>query len=237
MGSGTSKEVAMWLWFVEWGWLYCMIIMSVVLVVQLIARWREWSALRKFSAFAVIVLTFHVWEEWVIPGGFHYIYNIGSDAILRDRYPMSELTDMITNFGGAIIWFALAEADRYGRKMHFGVTVFSYFEVVVHFLLAYQSMTAFAAEGIYTGFYAPGLVTALVCWLPLGIASTVWFVRNGIHWKDVVGGLAILALLTICLVNAPESLLKREDNPYSFDNAGWYERYVDAEGGIVPIQE
>jgi hypothetical protein len=227
----------MWLWFVEWGWLYLMIVMSIILTVQLIVHWKDWDSIRKFGAFAVIVLTFHVWEEWVIPGGFHYIYNISSSPELRDRYPMSEITDMITNFGGAVIWFILTERNKYGRKMHFAVTFFSYFEVVVHFLLAYQSMTAFYEEGIYTGFYAPGLITALCCWLPLGIAGTVWFVRNGIHWKDIAGGLIILAALTVLLVQMPERLLKSENNPYVFDNAGWYEQYTNADGNLISVSE
>ncbi|MGI6033476.1 MAG: hypothetical protein ACOX69_08680 [Coriobacteriales bacterium] len=139
--------MGVWLWFVEWGWLYCMLVLSIIGTVQLIVHWKDWGALRKFGIFAVIVLTFHVWEEWVIPGGFHWIYNFSSEPSLRDRYPMSEVTDMITNFGGAILWFVLAELDKYGRKMHFAVTVFSFFEVAVHFLLAYQSMTALYAEG------------------------------------------------------------------------------------------
>ena len=127
---------------------------------------------------------------------------------------------------GAVVWFILTETNRYGRKMHFCVTVFRYFEAAVHFLLADQSMTAFYAEGIYTGFYAPGLVTALCCWLPLGIAGTVWFVKNKVHWKDVVGGLMILAVFTLIFVKMPEQLLKSENSPYSFDNAGWYEQYI-----------
>ena len=109
----------MWLWFVEKGWLYCMLIMGVVLTVQLIIHWKDWTFLRKMGAFTVIVLVFHVMEEWVMPGGFHYYYNISSDAILRDRYPMNELTDMITNFGGALIWFILVQTDKYERKMSF----------------------------------------------------------------------------------------------------------------------
>ena len=111
----------MWLWFVEKGWLYCMLIMGVVLTVQLIIHWKDWTFLRKMGAFTVIVLVFHVMEEWVMPGGFHYYYNISSDAILRDRYPMNELTDMITNFGGALIWFILVQTDKYERKMSFAV--------------------------------------------------------------------------------------------------------------------
>ena len=56
----------MWLWFVEKGWLYCMLIMGVVLTVQLIIHWKDWTFLRKMGAFTVIVLVFHVMEEWVI---------------------------------------------------------------------------------------------------------------------------------------------------------------------------
>lgn len=226
----------MWLWFVEWGWLYCMIIMSVILTVQMIIHWKDWGTLRKLGAFTVIVLTFHVWEEWVIPGGFHYIYNITSDAALRDRYPMSEVTDMITNFGGAIIWFVLVQMDKYGRKMSFAVMIFSFFEVVVHFYLAHHSMDIFAGQGIYTGFYAPGLITAICCWLPLGIAYTVFFVKNKVYRADAIGGLIILALLTILLVNVPENVLKSKDNPYVFDNAGWYETWVDQSGNILSDQ-
>ena len=66
----------MWLWFVEKGWLYCMLIMGVVLTVQLIIHWKDWTFLRKMGAFTVIVLVFHVMEEWVMPGGFQYDYQL-----------------------------------------------------------------------------------------------------------------------------------------------------------------
>ncbi len=222
----------MWYWFVEWGWLYVMLVMSIILIVQLIIHWKSWSNLRKFGAFVVIVLTLHVWEEWVIPGGFHYIYNINSEALLRNRYPMNELTDMLTNFMGGLLWFILTETNTYGRKMHVCVTLFSYFEVFVHFLLAYQSMTYFYNIGIYTGFYAPGLITALLCWLPLGISGTVWLIKNKMTIKDLIGGIIILALCTIFMVNMPEKIFKSQHNPYIFDNAGWYEQYTTRNGEI-----
>lgn len=50
----------MWLWFVEKGWLYCMLIMGIILTVQLIVHWKDWNILRKLAAFTVIVLVFHV---------------------------------------------------------------------------------------------------------------------------------------------------------------------------------
>jgi hypothetical protein len=145
---------------------------------------------------------------------------------------MSQITDMITNFGGAVLWFILVEVKKYGRKMSFALMIFSYFEFIIHMYLAHHSMNVFAAEGVYTGFYAPGLITAICCWLPLGIAYTVWFVKNKVKLSDAVGGIIILVALTILLVNLPERVLKSEDNPYVFENAGWYETWVDESGHI-----
>ena len=204
----------MWLWFVEKGWLYCMLIMGVVLTVQLIIHWKDWTFLRKMGAFTVIVLVFHVMEEWVMPGGFHYYYNISSDAILRDRYPMNELTDMITNFGGALIWFILVQT-------------------VIHVLGASSSRTLLLESGVYSLFYGPGMLTALVCWLPLAVAYTAYFVKTRVKLRDVIGGGVILVVLSILLIIMPESLLKNENTPYVFDNAGWYEQYIDESGAII----
>lgn len=81
-----------------------------------------------------------------MPGGFHYFYNISSEAVLRDRYPMNELTDMITNFGGALIWFILVQTNKYERKMSFAVMLFSFAEVAI--LAALSVFLITAPEGL-----------------------------------------------------------------------------------------
>ena len=168
-----------------------------------------------------------------MPGGFHYFYNISSEAVLRDRYPMNELTDMITNFGGALIWFILVQTNKYGRKMSFAVMLFSFTEVAIHLLGAASSRALLLENGAYSPFYTPGMTTALVCWLPLGIAYLVYFVKTKIKKWDVIGGVAILVVLSVLLIVAPESMLKSEDTPYVYDNAGWYEQYIDDSGAII----
>ena len=222
-------------WFFEWGWLYLMIIMSVILTVQLICHWKEWDTVRKLGAFTVIVLTFHVWEEWVIPGGFHYYYNIASEPELRDRYPMNLITDMITNFGGAVLWFILVEGNKYGRKMSFAVMVFSFAEAAIHLLGAASSRQMILDAGQYPPMYGPGMVTALVCWLPLGIACIVYFVKTGLHWKDAVSGILILICLSVLLIRIPESLLKDKNTSWRYANAGWYEQFIDDTGEIIDL--
>jgi hypothetical protein len=213
---------AFWLWFVRWGWLYCMIVMSCILTVQLVTQWSRWDTLTKLGAFTVIVLTLHVWEEWVIPGGFHIIYNIHSPW--PDRYPMNELTDMITNFGGGLLWFTLTECKHFNSGMGLAVMLFSFFEFAIHNFLAIQSQIIFAAKG-QMGFYAPGLVTAVFCWLPLGLAFVIYFYYHHPKWKAWLKGIVILIVASELLVKMPEGLIKQPHNPYSFPNAGYYQKF------------
>lgn len=146
---------------------------------------------------------------------------------------MNELTDMITNFGGALLWFILVQTNKYERKMSFAVMLFSFAEVVIHLLGATSSRALILENGVYSLFYTPGLLTTLVCWLPLGIAYIVYFVKTHIKKWDVIGGVAILAGLSVLLITLPENLLKSEDTPYVYDNAGWYEQFIDENGAII----
>ena len=46
-------------------------------------------------------------------------------------------------------------------------------------------------------------------------------------------GIAILIVLSTLLITLPENLLKSENTPYVFDNAGWYEQWTDGTGEIT----
>ncbi|MGN1019878.1 MAG: HXXEE domain-containing protein [Aristaeellaceae bacterium] len=220
-------------WFVEKGWLCLMAVMGIVLSVQLAVHWKDWDFLRKAGAFTVIVLVLHVMEEWVMPGGFHYYYNIASAPGLRDRYPMNMLSDMLTNLGGALLWFALVQTNRFRRRMGFAVMLFGYAELAIHVLGASASRTLLLASGAYSPFYGPGLLTAVICWLPLSIACSVYFVRTKIRAREALGGVAILIALSALLIFLPERLLAREDTPFVYANAGWYEQFIDDSGAII----
>ena len=43
----------------------------------------------------------------------------------------------------------------------------------------------------------------------------------------------LLVIFSILLIVLPENLLKSEDTPYVYDNAGWYEQYIDDSGAII----
>ena len=59
---------------------------------------ENWSMDLTVTAAISVLIPLHVVEEWVFPGGFHYHYNTVMKSKQLDRYPMSRLTDMLTNF-------------------------------------------------------------------------------------------------------------------------------------------
>jgi len=212
-------------WFIARGWLYAMIAIGVLMTVLLVKNWKKWDWLNRLGTIAVIVLVFHVWEEWVIPGGFHWIYNLGS--AFPDRYPMSQLTDMITNFGGAILGVVVLLVWGFRTESGIAIGAFSLFEFIVHMFLANKSITEFASAG-QTAFYAPGLVTASLGFLPVAIGYLVYFIKHKPRPKlrQWIGGVAALVGLSLLFVQLPEAILKDENSPYVFEDHGYYEQFI-----------
>ena len=103
-------------------------------------------------------------EEWVMPGGFDYYYNICSDPFLRVCYLLNELPYIITNFGGAVVWLLLLQMNIYERQCCCAVMLFGYAELAIHVLGASASRTLLLESGVYSPFYGPGLLTSIVCW-------------------------------------------------------------------------
>ena len=117
--------------------------------------------------------------------------------------------------------------------MRSAVRISGHAEVHIHLLGATSSRTMLLENGIYSPFYGPGMLTALICWLPLAISYTVYFVKTHVKKWDVIGGVTVLVVLSMLLITMPESLLKNEDTPYVYDNAGWYEQWIDDSGEII----
>ena len=61
----------------------------------------------------------------------------------------------------------------------------------------------------------------------------MYFVKTHVKKWDVIGGVTVLVVLSMLLLPLPESILKNEDTPYVYDNAGWYEQWIDDSGEII----
>lgn len=187
-------------------------------------KWRSWDPLTKIFSATVIVTILHIWEENAIPGGFTFLYNYlqTNGAGPLDRYPLNPLTDSITNGGAILIGMGILIFGRIDRRVAVGTCLFSFVEVFAHVVTAFISFQMFQSKG-QTFVYSPGMVTAVLGFLPSLIITLVYFYRHEVpSWREwlqgAIGGVIFLGLLVFC----PEALLKDKDSPYSNPNLGFY---------------
>ena len=170
-----------------------------------------WS---KGGAFGAIIMPLHVIEEWKLPGGLHYIYNVifGSKEMgskYLDRYPMSRLTDMITNIGLELFplaFLALSLVAGLSNEMAICITLFSFMEVVAHTIVGIYSFIRYRKAG-KRSIYCPGFGTSYILFLPAGIYLVYAMPQlTGTNW---IGALITFAIMCICCVPLAETPLKQ----------------------------
>lgn len=207
-------------------WLYVMAGIGIYLSVVVWKNRRSWDNINILCTLAVIVLVLHVLEEWVIPGGLHYSYNIDHGSAILSRYPMNRLTDMITNFGGVLLGCIVLKFWGFRKPAGIAVMMFSGFEVVIHIVIGITSLRTFGVYGMNT-LYSPGLVTSLFGFLPItiGLACYLFQKKNRATIKQWILAVAVMFGFCLLLINLPEMLLGDENSPYAFTDRGYYEQY------------
>lgn len=208
-------------------WLYVMAAIGIVLCYQIYKNRKTWDKINILCTLAVIVLILHVIEEWVLPGGLHYSYNINHGSEFLSKYPMNRLTDMITNFGAVVVGCIVLKVWGFRKPAGIAIMLFSAAEVVMHIGIGIQDMKIFGEYGMNT-VYSPGLVTSLFGFLPVSIGLAIVFFKNKENrpkLKQWVMGVAAIGVLGFLLINLPEMVFSNEDTPYEFTNRGFYEQY------------
>ncbi len=208
-------------------WLYVMVGIGIFLGALVWKNRKRWDKINLLCTLAIIVLILHVIEEWVLPGGLHYSYNVAHGSSLLSRYPMNRLTDMITNFGAVVLGCVVLKLWGFRKSAGIAVMMFSAFEVVMHIAIGIQDMSIFGKYGMNV-LYSPGLVTSLFGFLPVCVGLAVCLFKSKgerprlVQW---VMAIAATALLGALLINLPEALLGKEDSPYEFTDRGYYEQF------------
>lgn len=158
-------------------WIVFICITEVVVSCIAAVFWEELPLGSKAGIFSAVIMPFHVLEEWKFPGGLHYFYNRlpgPKDEKKRDlsRYPMSRLTDMITNIG--LQWIPLIYSviayfrPDMSNAIALCILILCYGEVLAHTAGGITSYFWFKDKGIRTT-YHPGLATSWMMWFPAGI--------------------------------------------------------------------
>lgn len=208
-------------------WLYVMTAIGILLGFFVWKNRKTWSTLNIFCTLAIIVLILHVIEEWVLPGGLHYSYNIAHGSTLLSKYPMNRLTDMITNFGAVVVGCIVLKIWGFRKPAGIAIMMFSAFELVIHLTIGIQDMQIFKTYGMNT-LYSPGLITSLFGFLPICIGLAIHLFKekgNRPNLKQWILAIVATVILSFLLINLPEAVLGKKNNPYEFTNRGYYEPF------------
>lgn len=209
-------------------WLYVMVGIGIFLAVRVWNNRRVWDKINILCTLAVIVLILHVVEEWVLPGGLHYSYNISHGSTDLARYPMNRLTDMITNFGGVVLGCIVLKFWGFRKPAGIAVMLFSAFEAVIHVVIGINSLNTFGIYGMQI-LYSPGLVTSLFGFLPISVGLAIHLLKKENRATVRQWIMAVVAMFGFCflLINLPEMVLGSEKSPYAFTDRGYYEQFSE----------
>ena len=220
-----NKAIEAWLRI----WLYVMSAAGFVLLIVLATSWAYFDWITRLTYLTTITLVLHVLEEWKFPSGFAYMYNTVFRSKRPDRYPMNQLTDMITNFGALLVFSGGLMVFPGAVWIGTAMCLFCLMELVAHTGCGIFMKRKFQHKGKRT-IYNPGYATTVFGFLPLLIGFLYLLLTNGLStWVDWLSGLAVSILAVLALIVLPEGLLKDYDSPYAFigkQEFGYYKKFM-----------
>ncbi len=221
-------------------WLIFICVTGAVTAICAAFFWNDLPLGAKGAAFAAVIMPLHVLEEWKFPGGLHYFYNIffvHRDPVHPDqkdlmRYPMSRLTDMITNI--CLQWIPLIYLvlTLIFPSLSNGVTIamilFCYGEVAAHVAVGILTRHWYKDLG-KTSIYDPGLCTAGILFLPAGTYLLAHLHGvTGQDWLNCLILFLILILISVPLTETPikKWVIKQEEGMFAFANPKYFTKYA-----------
>lgn len=220
-------------------WIYFICIIGVVTGIYLILNWGDLSVGARGAAFCAMIMPLHVIEEWKLPGGLHYIYNVrifgpfAKDTHSLNRFPMSRLTDMNTNVGLTVVPLIYAWLSTIFTGIEPGLAIcmmmFGYMELFAHTVVGIICLIRYKKAGKRT-IYDPGLGTSIFCFLPASIYIMLNLQETSLmDW--ICSVILFIVLVTICLLLAEFPLRKwvRSLNSeyFAFESPKYFSKFVD----------
>ncbi len=218
-------------------WIIFICVTGAVTAICAAIFWEQMPLGAQGAVFAAVIMPFHVLEEWKFPGGLHFVYNklLGpKDPQKQDmsRYPMSRLTDMVTNIGLQwipLIYLLLSFVTGLSNATALCMMVFCFIEVLAHTGMGFMSLHWFRKAGKKT-IYNPGFATSYMMFLPCGIYLAVRL--SGItagDWLWCVILFLIMMLICIPLTETPLKrwVIKQEKGVFAFADEKYYRKFIE----------
>lgn len=206
-------------------WLYLLCVLGIITLVISIMNWSSWDIPEKILALNALVLPFHVLEEWRLPGGFHYQYNLLFNKSRQpDRYPLSMKSDMLINLLAEILFMTLLIM---GARKGFALAmlIFDSLEAIVHTILGTLAYKKYKSKGKKT-IYGVGSVTAYLGQGGTAIYAALWCAKNTFNISDYIV-CAVIIFILILIVFGIEKALKKYNNEYVYPSKGYFEKFAE----------
>jgi len=199
-------------------WLYLAFMVSGGMAVYLCVKRKELSTQKLLFGLMIVLLPFHMLEERILPGGFHWIYY----HVFGEVAVQTQLTAFFCNVPVMIILVILFH--KIGEKPWAVVftCLFALFEFVHHTVEAVTSYSMFHADGLAVP-YAPGWITSVLM-MGIVVAGVIWLIRSkSLNGKTFLVGFLATAIFAVSCVLLPVGVFN--DSPYHFPDNGFYEQF------------
>ena len=147
------------LWNKIWLKVLLLYIIGLSLLMLMVTLGKDWNENFKLVWMISIIPPIHACEEWQIPGGFHYQYNLLFKLESPNKYPMNRLTDMLTVVIAEIVYLGCLLFYK-NTWILMALCGFSLLEVGMHTYLGVLMFKRFRSKGKKT-IYNPGLASAI----------------------------------------------------------------------------
>jgi len=212
-------------WWCGKPWLIATYIIGIIILVMTIISWGEWDIPRRLIALLSITLPIHVFEENSFPDGFHFMLNTVQKSERPNAGPMNRLSDMVSNFGGELIFVLMTFLGGNIVTSVF-VVIFGIGECIVHTIFGFVLRKKLRNKGM-NHIYGPGLLTSYLVLLPVSVYGIIWLSSQGIGLSHILGGIVFSAAIIICLIRIPISVLGKYQPEYEFESAGYFQKYEE----------
>lgn len=184
-------------------------VLAMGIVGTTVLRRPSLNSLQTLSTLNFAAVLVHQFEEYRFPGTFPGQYNariFGSDR--PDRYPMNTLSAMLANAAITYAFYLPAVLFPESRRLGLGPVMLGLGQVFAHAVVL----------PVRTGKrYSPGLLSAVLLHLPIGISYLrVARKERPVTSSDVSTGLLHILALALAGIIIPEQVMKDYNSPYRF---------------------
>lgn len=199
-------------------WLYLAFMSVGGMAYHLWMKRHELSTQKIIFGIMIVLLPFHMFEERIFPGGFHWIYY----TAFPGEMVQTQLTMFFCNVPVMIAVFLMFWKLAEKPWSAIFVALFQFFEFAHHTNEAVLTYRMFAEQGMAMP-YAPGWITSILQ-LVVCIIAIVWLIRSkNFSFKNFLAGFLVTAVFAGCFVALPVKLCN--DSPYHFPDNGFYEQF------------